>query len=145
VKNTLHGIKDIPDIIKPSMFYTVSMGRWRLADKLKLEKMDITLKSGLLEFAPSPKLLFDYKGGKITDAEYEVLYEAEMKVSYTKNRECWDNLLYRSAPVALMCYCGDKFCHRHLLIKILARFYKARNVPFPYGGELTKNSINQPN
>lgn len=68
-------------------------------------------------FAPSTKLLLDYKNGKVSNDEYKVQYveqlnslEAEGKIKVLENLN----------GCVLLCYekTGD-FCHRHILAEWL--------------------------
>jgi len=74
-----------------------------------------------MAFAPSGSILWPAKRGELTDAQYRVLYTAEMRDSYRRNRAAWDTLLGWER-VALLCFCHERErCHRGILAGILAR------------------------
>jgi len=89
------------------------------------DRLDVTRKSGTQEglcFAPSWALLRQAHpklGGKMSWAEYEKRYTAEMRASYRANLPVWQALLGRQR-VVLVCYCSDPDrCHRTVLARIL--------------------------
>lgn len=92
------------------------------------DKLDISRKSGADAFAPSWALLNPFlmlrKGMGLTEAhwdKYTERYTQEMRYSYLKNRESWEELLARQV-VTLTCYCiKAEQCHRSLLGRILEK------------------------
>lgn len=94
------------------------------------DRLDITIKSGELTFAPTWDMVMGYKSGKLTEEAYTKAYYSMMRASYRANRARWDELL--SQPrVVLVCYCkAGAFCHRTLLANILVKLGAS------YGGEI---------
>lgn len=66
-------------------------------------------------FAPSWGLLQQGKRRRLSFADYEKRFVAEMRRSYVTNRAAWDALLARPR-VVLCCYCTTaEECHRAIL------------------------------
>lgn len=91
-------------------------------------------------FAPSQKLLVDYKGWYntpgVSDAEYTRRFTDQMRASLLANWNSWKWLL-RQSEVALSCYCAaGEFCHRHLLVDLLIKAGAKYGVDVQYAGEL---------
>jgi uncharacterized protein YeaO (DUF488 family) len=85
------------------------------------DRWDITVKTGSKLFAPSWKIVMNYKNGKITEQEYTVAYYEIMKASSRDHRSEWTSLLAKDR-IVLCCYCpAGVFCHRLLLAKLLAK------------------------
>lgn len=82
-------------------------------------------------FAPSPKLLRDYKDGRITWSDYKRRYTSEQRKHYKESPEDFHDLLDRAEDenIALLCY--ERFegqrtkCHRLLLFNILKKVSEA--------------------
>ena len=96
--------------------------------------LDITIKNkdkfGKI-FAPTWKMVMDYKKGAITDEEYTSQYHTMMLTSYEIHRDLWEELLNKD-EIVLMCFCrAGQFCHRHLLTNYLV------TLGAEYMGELT--------
>ena len=95
---------------------TVRTGR---INSKRQDVLDITIKSGKKIFAPTWNMVWDYKKGRITKAEYTRQYYELMRKSYKEHRSEWEALLSQES-VTLTCYCrAGEFCHRILLAKIL--------------------------
>lgn len=78
-------------------------------------RLDITVKSGDKVFAPTWKMVSDYKSGRISEKEYVEQYYSLMRESYRTNRARWNEVL-NSSIVIFCCYCpSGTFCHRYLL------------------------------
>jgi hypothetical protein len=58
--------------------WTIQISRYRLLHGTDIEFVDITLKSGILDFAPTPKLLYDHKRGAISDETYRREYRVSV-------------------------------------------------------------------
>ena len=88
------------------------------------DRLDITVKSATDEgkaFAPTWSMVWDFKTGAISVAEYTEMYHERMQKSYHKNKAVWEKLLARDR-VVLVCFCQKgMFCHRLLLAKLLER------------------------
>jgi len=116
--------------------YTVQLAKWRLVKAKEIPLLDATLRSGNRCFAPTPKLLGDYKAGRISDEEYTAEYYSLMRTSYRVNKAAWDKLLSMDT-VAIACYCKPgAFCHRHLLREMIEKACQAEGMPFEYKGEI---------
>ena len=77
--------------------------------------------------APTLKMLDDYKEGRIDEAEYERLYTKYI----TENYDIHSIVnTYKLDGKILLCYeTPDKFCHRHVLAKILKNYgYKVKEI-----------------
>lgn len=116
--------------------WTIQIAKYRLLRGTDIEYVDITLKSGILDFAPTPALLYDYKRGAITPDEYRRVFR----------RLCWDRIRTNPLPwtkmihkerVALACYCGpDCFCHRLEILKPFEWLCEQHGIRFDYHGEI---------
>jgi hypothetical protein len=121
--------------------YTIQMGKWRVAQALKIPFKDITVKSGDPIFAPDWDMVLGHRDGKITDAEYTKKYYEKMLRMYNQYRPEWDELLAKPT-VAISCYCSaNKFCHRHILREIIEKILNKRELPYQYGGEIMSASM----
>jgi len=86
-----------------------------------VDRLDITVKTGLQMFAPTWDMVNKYKSGKISKEDYKKEYLEKMRKSYKTYRAEWDWLLKRE-HVVLVCFCKPKdFCHRVLLAEILVK------------------------
>jgi len=108
---------------------------------------DVTVKSlGRLDraFAPTWKMLRDYKQHRITWADYRKLYFGLMKLRYdtdpTPFASVFDTCL-QGYIVVFTCYCtghsmqGPHQCHRYLLVELFERLCLRRTIEFEYLGE----------
>jgi uncharacterized protein YeaO (DUF488 family) len=83
-------------------------------------------RTGRSPFAPSARLLADYRAGRCTWEEYERLYTGEMRALYRARPTLWHALVERAAAQDVTCVCyerGDEAtvrCHRRLLARCLA-------------------------
>lgn len=83
--------------------------------------LDITIQSGDKVFAPTWKMVKNYKFGTLTEAGYTKQYLALMRDSYKRYPHRWREILSKE-KVILACYCpADTFCHRHLLADMLVK------------------------
>jgi len=86
-----------------------------------MNRLDITVKTGLLMFAPTWEMVMDYKKKKITKEKYTELYYEKMRKSYKTYTDIWRWLL-RQDKVVLVCFCKrGEFCHRYLLKDMLVK------------------------
>lgn len=89
-----------------------------------IHRLDVTRRSGMHAFAPSPGLIRAASrkiGGNMTWEQYVQAYTAEMRASFKANRADWDALLARK-HVVLVCYCQEpRRCHRSILAGILGK------------------------
>jgi uncharacterized protein YeaO (DUF488 family) len=87
-------------------------------------RLNVTRKSGMLAFAPSPSLIRAASrklGGNMTWEDYVLAYTEEMRASFRSNRSDWETLL-GCKRVVLVCYCLDpRRCHRSILAGILGK------------------------
>lgn len=82
-------------------------------------RLDITVGSGDLVFAPSWEMVRLLKAGKMEEETYEYIYNNRMLKSYGEHRARWNEVLAMNT-VVLCCYCKPgHFCHRLILAKIL--------------------------
>lgn len=84
---------------------------------------DVTVKSGLLYFAPQWSYLMDYKEGIINWNQYTEAYTSDMRQRISNDNREWLSLL-KVPKLALACYCrpGDH-CHRHLLKEMMLQHH----------------------
>lgn len=83
--------------------------------------LDITIKSGDKDFAPTWKLVYDYKNSIIFEEEYTQKYLELMRISYKNNISKWKEILSKDL-VIFKCYCkSGKFCHRLILKDIFIK------------------------
>ena len=88
--------------------------------------------------APSEELLSDMKAGKITEDEYKKRYITEiltnipniykdckdLKDWIRKVEDIYSTFQTKYDAIVFMCYeAPDKFCHRHILAKLLTNIY----------------------
>lgn len=103
------------------------------------DRYDITVKGGTSIFAPSWKMVMDYRRGLITEDEYKEEY-LELLRTKLFNKECMlvvpDELkmLMDKPRIVLVCFCKKaEFCHRVLLAEYLSECFPDK---FLYVGEL---------
>jgi uncharacterized protein YeaO (DUF488 family) len=88
------------------------------------DRLDITVKSGDLDFAPTWDMVMGHKNRKLSDEKYISMYTELMNISFEKHRKKWDWLLSQDR-ITLLCYCKKgKFCHRKVLAEILHLNFK---------------------
>lgn len=88
------------------------------------DRLDITVKGqdafGKI-FAPSWRMVRDFKNGTMSEYEYERDYHAMMLGQFKLHRQIWIQLLAMD-EVTLVCFCGPgEFCHRLLLAQYLEK------------------------
>lgn len=122
--------------------WTIQMSRWRLARDLNIPFIDITVKSGIKEFAPSWDDLLAYKRKELDNEEYLERYILNV-VRHTGNKpSLWDDLLVNK-NIALACYCrAGQFCHRYCFASILTHVIQSRGKTVEYKGELIEHPNN---
>lgn len=100
------------------------------------DRLDITVKSGRKEFAPTWDMVMGHKSDALSDEDYIVMYKQLMNQSYKNNRKVWKELLNRDS-VTLVCYCAKgKFCHRVVLAEMMAKAFGCE-----YVGEVDSKGI----
>jgi len=115
--------------------YTVQINHLREAILKDIPAIDITVKSGELAFAPTWDMVWGSKMGTLSNARYEAEYTEMMLASQKKHPEVWQKALALT-EVALACYCPPgKFCHRHLLKRMLLDLHLREGVDVVDGGE----------
>lgn len=121
--------------------YTIQLGQWRHARDRCVPLLDVTVKSGIKELAPTWELLQRYRSKQTTAEEYTVEFYTLMRESYRTDPMQWASIL-DTAEIALACYCkaGD-FCHRHLLVDMIEKQALAKGIPFFRGGEIVNGDI----
>jgi len=122
-------------------FYTIQIGKYRVAKSLNIVMVDTTVKSGTALFSPSWDMVLGHKDGTLSDERYTEMYLTRMRNSIRTRPKEWAAFLerYRGADFALGCYCPyPGFCHRHLLKDV---FLKLKLLGEPLGleylGEIT--------
>lgn len=105
--------------------------------------MDITVKSGIQEFAPSWENLRLYKAGQMHHTEYSKAYYAKVIPTLKTHPEQWANLLeYKNIAFACYCKAGD-YCHRHLFSALYVTFVQSLGMSVRFAGELTPHQANE--
>ena len=99
--------------------YTYQIAQWRKVDKLGIERLDITVKSGEALLAPTWTLLSGYKKGYVDEDQYTKTYLSLLEERYLSHPDYFEALSLKPI-IALGCYCrAGVFCHRLLLVKFL--------------------------
>ena len=86
----------------------------------------------LISFAPSQKLLRDYKQNVINWEKYTRIYLSEQEYHYKKSPEDFEKLLEKAENEDVVLLCYERFegpktkCHRMLLYDILKAIAKER-------------------
>lgn len=99
--------------------------------------LDTTCKTGHgmgAIFAPSKKMVWDFKNKKISWEEYTDRYLRLMRERYRANAETFHAVLAHP-KVVLKCYCATQECHRYLLADLLLKVAHHINVSAEYLGE----------
>jgi uncharacterized protein YeaO (DUF488 family) len=110
--------------------FTAQMGKYRGDDAL-----DVTVKSGDINFAPTWDMVSAWKEGKIDWAVYSKRYLQLMQQSYKRNRDAWHELLNKDV-LTLLCYCrAGEHCHRYLLADLLCKLGEKTGVYVVNEGE----------
>jgi len=100
--------------------YTIALSQWRKAKERQIPLIDITVKSGLLVFAPEPSVLWAYKRNEVSDDQYTELYLERLRTQLRGQYEPFQEFLEQEGPVAVACYCrAGKFCHRHIFASFM--------------------------
>lgn len=121
--------------------WTIQLSAWRLAKQADVEIVNITAKSGEKCFAPQFQFVMEYKQGVISEVTYTERYLTRMRESFRHNPREWEKLKGKG-KVAYACYCQpNKFCHRHLFVSMLTKYFDAENVTYELMGELTRESL----
>lgn len=91
---------------------TVQLAKVNQADLLDSALLDITVKSGIVTFAPSWSMVLGYKSGTLTPDM--------METSYGLEKDVWAHHIPNNGSITLACYCRKgEFCHRHILAKFI--------------------------
>lgn len=124
--------------------YTISLSKHRVAKGKGIPLVDITVKSGIKEFAPDWDFLMEYKKSN-QDAEAQAVYTrkyyAKLNTVWQHKPELFLKLFEEYDEVAFACYCPENacFCHRFLFVDGLEKMAIKLTLPFERGGELTNN------
>jgi hypothetical protein len=71
-------------------FYTYSISNWRLVDRLRIQMLDVTVKSGDPTFAPSWEIVLDVRSGRLSESKYTEMYTEIMRESLKQNPLKWN-------------------------------------------------------
>jgi uncharacterized protein YeaO (DUF488 family) len=84
------------------------------------DRLDITVRSGDLDFAPTWDMVMGVKNGTMDKKEYIDKYMKILRTTAKTRPHKWNDLLNKD-EITLVCYCkkGKKFCHRYILAKVL--------------------------
>lgn len=116
--------------------YTIQLWKHRRLQRTDINFIDVTWKSGIRFFAPTPEILFPYKAGDITEKDYIFAYREVTWNRFKKDPNFWLDLIC-CTPFALGCYCADdKFCHRYLLLDILRNICRRYGIELYFCGEI---------
>lgn len=117
--------------------WTMQMGKWRQAQAYEIKLVDITVKSGLVIFAPTWEVLMQYKRGEMQPPQYAEIYLSRMQASLRFYPEKWKRL--QAYPkMALTCYCkAGEFCHRYLFSQMAEAYLTRAGFEVCPKGELT--------
>lgn len=100
--------------------YTIALSQWRKAKERQVTLIDITVKSGLLVFAPEPSVLWAYKRNEVSDEQYTELYLERLRKQFRAQPEAFQEFLEQEGPICVACYCkAGKFCHRHIFVEFI--------------------------
>lgn len=126
--------------------FTIQLSNWRTAVDRGIRVVNATMKANHPYFAPLNHMVWGVKDGRISECDYTRMYRDLMTRSVQENQIGWDEFLlqYHDQQVAIGCFCGPgEFCHRHLLIPMLAKYAAWRGIPFTYYGELLPDVKNK--
>ncbi|AAL83052.1 hypothetical protein FDI90_gp221 [Pseudomonas phage PA7] len=99
--------------------YTYQIAKYKLVIEKGIKPLDITVKSGAYQLAPTWLMVMGHKKGIISDDEYTEAYLSMLEQSLIDNPEFF-KWFFQLEEVALGCYCrAGNFCHRHLLVEWL--------------------------
>lgn len=116
--------------------YTIQMAKHRVVDKTKMVFLDTTVKSGERWLAPKWDMVLGHKNRSVSNEQYTKQFREMMNISQETHKEKWDSLFTIDLPIVFACYCPCfNFCHRYLLIEILAEYALKHQIPFTYLGE----------
>lgn len=115
--------------------YTCQMSKHREAAKRGIPFLDVTVKSGNRQFAPTWDFLMKFKKDQNEEAHIESFIPL-MRENFKENKHYWIDIL-KQDELVIACYCRkDKFCHRLLLVDIFEKICNHYNIDFEYKGEL---------
>ena len=116
--------------------WTIQLAKHRLLQGTDIELVNITLGSGIADFAPDRALLSGFKSGRITESEYKRIYKSLCWRRICTKPDAWLELIQRDR-VALACYCPpDAFCHRLEILSPLEYLCRQEGIYFEYHGEI---------
>jgi len=119
------------------LIWTAQMAKHRLAKELGVFFLDTTAMTGVRHFAPEMRNVRRYKDGELSEEEYTRLYVEKMRQSVRDNRQVWDDLAKHDRIIAA-CYCrAGKFCHRHIWLKLVTKYFAAQGIMVFDMGEFT--------
>lgn len=117
--------------------YTVQIANQHWAIDNGIRVFDITVKSGIKEFAPTWELLNHYRANEIDWRHYTRDYLELMHQSKVDNPSMWSWMYEQRGNIALACYCKPgRPCHRHLFKDILFNDLNGEGIEVIDGGEV---------
>lgn len=87
--------------------------------------LNVTARAGGVahHFAPTWKMVLDYKAGRLSQEDYTRQYRAILE-SVTIDAWRWLYRQARDGELTLLCYCRDEwFCHTYLLIDFVCQTF----------------------
>jgi hypothetical protein len=116
--------------------WTIQIAKWRVARDKNIYFLDTTAKSGVLAFAPNFSDVMAYKRGEMSEEEYTRIYIERMALSQRLFPLKWQSIVKRP-QIAFACYCPEgKFCHRHLLVNEVEKYFTPQGYEILRMGEL---------
>jgi uncharacterized protein YeaO (DUF488 family) len=86
------------------------------------DRLDITVRTGDLDFAPTWDMVMGHKNGTLSDEEYTERYMNILRVSFSNVHQKWVDIM-EMEEITLVCYCkSGKFCHRKILAEVFSKF-----------------------
>jgi len=120
--------------------YTVQMAKHRLCTRLDIPIIDITAKSGIVEFAPVIADVMRFKKGELSWDVYVDIYLSKLRETYGAKKFVWTRL-FQHQTFAVACFCPyGKNCHRYVFVEVLKKIAEHNNIAFEYLGDVTEDT-----
>jgi uncharacterized protein YeaO (DUF488 family) len=87
------------------------------------DRYDVSFQGGHFMFAPTKKLLLDFRLNRISARDFQEQYFDQLEASFIQHQYTWDEML-ELERIVLVCSCNGEgtVCHRHVLIEFLKQF-----------------------